>query len=104
MTAIVISLALLSLVAVAGLAASSAVAGRHDGRVDPFLPGVADPSGDTLHDESNVKTVFVESAWQTTTVTGLDRATDLLDSLEAHGVRERELVTLGDESFLVRWR
>ena len=104
MTAIVISLALLSLVAVAGLAASSAVYGRPDSRVNPFLPDVANPSHDTLHDEATVQTVFVEAAWQSATLSGLDLATDLLDSLEAHGVRERELVTLADESFLVRWR
>src|SRR6476659_6038569 len=98
MTAIVISLALLSLIAVAGLAASSAVYGQPDSRVNPFSPGVAEPSHDTLHDEATVQTVFVEAAWRSATVTSLDRATDLLDSLAAHGVRERELVTLADES------
>lgn len=103
MTAIVISLALVSLVAVAGLAAS-AIIGRHDGRVNPFLPGVADPSADTLCGEAATQTVFMESVWQSTVVTSLSRATDLLDSLEAHGVREREVVTLADESFVVRWR
>lgn len=103
MTAILLSLALVSLVAVAGLAAS-VVVGRSEERVDPFLPGVADPSHDTLHDEATVKTVFVEPKWHTATVPSLSRATDLLDSLEAHGVREREVVTLADERFLVRWR
>ena len=107
MTAILLSLALLSLVSVAGMAALSATVGRpgtRDGRVDPFLPGVADPSADTLHGEADVPTVFVEAAWQSATVTSLSRATDLLDSLEAHGVCERELVTTGDENFVVRWR
>lgn len=104
MTAIVISLAVVSLVAVAGLAASSAVVGRPDGRVDPFLPHVADPSADTLHGEAGTTTVFAEAAWHTAAVATLDRATDLLDSLENHGVRERELVTLADDRFLVRWR
>ena len=103
MTAILLSLTLVSLVAVAGLAAS-AIVGRPDGRVDPFMPGVADPSSDTLHDEATVQTVFVEPSWQSATVNSLTRATDLLDSLEAHGVREREVVTLADERFVVRWR
>lgn len=102
MTAILLSISLISLVAVAGMAAS-AVVGRTE-RVDPFLPGVTDPSADTLHGEATVQTVFLDSAWKTQTVNSLSRATDLLDSLEAHGVRERELVTLADSRFLVRWR
>jgi len=102
MTAILLSLAVVSLVAVAGLAAS-AVAG-HQQRVDPFLPGVTDPSADTLHGEAAVQTVFLEPRWQSTVVSSLGRATDILDSLEAHGVRDREVVTLADERFLVRWR
>jgi hypothetical protein len=45
-----------------------------------------------------------EAGWHTKTVSALREAEDLLDSLEAQGVTERELVVLSETSFAVRWR
>jgi len=45
-----------------------------------------------------------ETGWHTATVSALCDAEALLDSLEARGFRERELIVLGDSSFAVRWR
>jgi hypothetical protein len=42
--------------------------------------------------------------WHLTTVSTLREAEDLLDSLEAQGITERELVILGNSCFAVRWR
>jgi len=42
--------------------------------------------------------------WHLTIVSTLNAAQDLLDSLEAQGVVEREFVVLGDSSFAVRWK
>ncbi len=44
------------------------------------------------------------SEWRLTTVDALSDAEDLLDLLENQGVAERELVVLGNSSFVVRWR
>lgn len=46
----------------------------------------------------------VVDGWQTVTVEDLTLARDLLDWLEAAGYAERELVLIGDSSFVVRWR
>lgn len=42
--------------------------------------------------------------WHLKMVSSLTAAQDLLDSLEARGIAEREFVVLGDSSFAVRWR
>ncbi len=42
--------------------------------------------------------------WETVALDDLTAVTDLLDHLENHGVRESELVILGEQSFVVRWR
>lgn len=104
MSAILFTVALVGLASIARMAATNVAA--RPGTVDPFeLPDVADPSADTLSEGDNqVKTVFVPSSWQSTKLTSLTRVGDLLDSLEAHGVREREVVSLSESSFLVRWR
>ena len=81
--------------------------GVQTGTIDPFhIPKGSDPSSDTLPGVgSELKTVFAPTTnWQSVTISSLSRVRDLLDSLEAHGVNEREVVTLSDESFLVRWR
>ena len=46
----------------------------------------------------------VVDGWQTVTVEDLTVARDLLDLLEATGFAERELVLVGDSTFVVRWR
>ena len=65
------------------------------------LAGLGDSMSDTL---SSGDAAVGRPEWQVTTVTSLRDAEDLLDSLEAHGFGERELVVLGNDAFAVRWR
>lgn len=44
------------------------------------------------------------NAWQSATVFDLSAAEELLDRAEEDGYAERELLVLGEETFLVRWR
>jgi hypothetical protein len=44
------------------------------------------------------------SVWRTKVVEDLATAEELLDQAEAEGYEEREMVVLGESSFLVRWR
>ncbi len=63
--------------------------------------GLADPSADTLASGHHQTT---GTDWHLTTVTSLHDAEELLDLLEYQGYTERELVVLGNSSFVVRWR
>lgn len=72
--------------------------------IGPFAPGTADPSADTLSGQVQVSTVFAADDWQTVTLSRLTEVEDLLDTLEAHHVTEREVQTLGNAAFRVRWR
>ena len=72
--------------------------------VFPFAPGNADPSADTLSNQACIETVFADTGWHALTLNRLSEVEDLLDSLEAHSVQEREVKTLGGNSFSVRWR
>jgi hypothetical protein len=74
--------------------------------VNPFDDaGTADPSADTLCGEAMTRTQFAQSAgWKFVTLTNLREVEDLLDSLEAARVNEREVHTLDSSSFAVRWR
>jgi hypothetical protein len=44
------------------------------------------------------------TAWQSAVVSDLSAAEELLDRAEQEGYRERELVLVGNSTFLVRWR
>jgi hypothetical protein len=44
------------------------------------------------------------TAWQSAVVSDLSAAEELLDRAEQEGYRERELVVVGNSTFLVRWR
>ena len=44
------------------------------------------------------------NVWRSATVADLSVAEELLDWAEVEGYRERELVILGNSTFLVRWR
>jgi hypothetical protein len=68
---------------------------------DNTVVGLADPSAETLRTDSPARP---RADWQLATVTNLTDAEDLLDSLEAHGCEDRELVVLGNSCFAVRWR
>ena len=74
--------------------------------VNPFNDvGSANPSEDTLCCEAAVQTTFVQNAgWKLVTLTNLREVEDLLDCLESSRVVEREVHTLGNSSFAVRWR
>ena len=74
--------------------------------VNPFDPvGSAEPSEDTLCNEAVVQTAFAQSAgWKLVTLGNLRDVEDLLDCLESSRVVEREVHTLGNSSFAVRWR
>ena len=68
---------------------------------DNTVVGLADPSAETLRTDAPARP---RADWSLTTVSDLTDAEDLLDSLESHGVEERELIVLGNSSFAVRWR
>jgi hypothetical protein len=72
--------------------------------VGPFAPGTADPSADTMAGQAEVNTVFSDDGWKSITLSRLCDVEDLLDQLEAHHVTEREMLTLGNASFCVRWK
>jgi hypothetical protein len=72
--------------------------------VFPFAPGSSDPSADTLVGEAQTPTVLADAGWRVATLHRLCDVEDLLDSLEAHGVAEREVETVGNAEFLVRWK
>ncbi len=81
--------------------------------VDPFAPAspATDPSADTISGGGSlVRTAFAPpsaagaTGWQVATLSSLSDVEDLLDSLEVHGVRDREVVTVTDDQFAVRWK
>jgi hypothetical protein len=63
--------------------------------------GLGDAAAETLTGGTSTP---ARTDWQLATVTDLTDAEDLLDSLEAQGIEERELVVLGNSCFAVRWR
>lgn len=63
--------------------------------------GLHDASAETL--VGGVQSRMIAD-WQLATVDDLTDAEDLLDSLEARGYADRELVVLGNTCFAVRWR
>ena len=70
------------------------------GTVYPFAP--ATPSAaDTL---VAADTVFADEGWSVVTLSRLCDVEDLLDSLEAHQVCEREVRVMGNDRFRVRWK
>ena len=74
--------------------------------VNPFdAVSTSDPAADTLCSEALTRTQFAQSAgWKLVTLTNLREVEDLLDCLEASSVAEREVHTLGNSHFAVRWR
>lgn len=67
---------------------------------DNTAVGLADPAAQTCIDAPS----RIRTEWQLTTVDNLSRAEDLLDSLEARGFADRELVVLGNSCFAIRYR
>ena len=66
------------------------------------LVGLHDPASETFVEGG--KQSRMNADWQLSTVDDLTSAEDMLDSLEAHGYADRELVVLGNSCFAVRWR
>ena len=111
MMTILFPLALVTIVTLFTLSVLAVVASRHavlqPTTVDPFsAPRISDPSSDTLAGWSEmVKTVLTPpNDWHVTTLHNLSEVEDLLDSLEAHGIHHREVVTLSEDCFAVRWK
>ena len=69
---------------------------------DQTVVGLGDAAAETLADGR--QSPGGAGVWNLATVCDLTDAEDLLDSLEARGVADRELVVLGNASFAVRWR
>ena len=69
----------------------------------PFAPGT-DPSADTNAGQAQVNTVFADTGWQTATLHKLCDVEDLLAYLEANRFDTREVHTLGNNVFCVRWK
>ncbi|HEY3787245.1 MAG TPA: hypothetical protein VGL71_00265 [Urbifossiella sp.] len=65
------------------------------------LVGLHDAGAETLVGGGPSRVI---ADWQLTNVADLTDAEELLDSLEACGYLDRELVVLGNSSFAVRWR
>lgn len=72
------------------------------GTVYPFAPTTPDPVADTVAGVAD--TVFADDGWQVATLHDLSEVEDLLDSLEARHVSQREVRTLSNNTFRVRWR
>lgn len=111
MMTILFPLALVTVVTLFTLSVLAVVASRQavlqPTTVDPFsTPRISDPSSDTMAGSSElVKTVLTPpSDWYVSTLRNLSEVEDLLDSLEAHGIQNREVVTLSEDCFAVRWK
>jgi hypothetical protein len=98
---VVTTAAALSLVAVYAVKA-----GVFSPAVEP-QPGLADPSAVTLAGSGElVRTVLnpPRAEWQSATLHSLAEVENLLDSLEAHGVMNREVSVVNNGTFAVRWK
>ena len=78
--------------------------------VDPFAAPhrPRDPASDTVSGDSMSRTAPPARAnggeWQVRMLTDLSEVETLLDRLEACGVTTREVNTIGEEGFAVRWK
>lgn len=89
------------LTATAAVTAGVVMSQPKPGTVYPFAP-VTPSSADTI--AAGVDTVFADDGWSVVTLDRLSDVEDLLDSLEAHQVCEREVRVIGNNSFRVRWK
>ncbi len=90
----------LALLAATAAATAGVVMTQKPGTVYPFAP-VKPTAADTL---VAADTVFADDGWSVVTLNRLCDVEDLLDSLEAHQVCEREVRVVGNSSFRVRWK
>jgi hypothetical protein len=68
---------------------------------DNTVVGLADAAAETQRMGASDR---ANTQWQLTTVDDLSRAEDVLDSLEACGFADRELIVLGNSCFAIRYR
>ncbi|HET6573061.1 MAG TPA: hypothetical protein VFG68_05630 [Fimbriiglobus sp.] len=72
---------------------------------DLALPPLKTASSGTLPISTSVDVTPAPAAnWHVATLANLSQVEDLLDCLEARGIAEREVVTLENDLFAVRWR
>jgi len=69
-------------------------------------PVLAPTAGSSYTADTQVQsgTAAASDGWQSVTLNRLCDVEAFLDQLEAHNVTQREMVTLGDAAFLVRWK
>lgn len=92
---------LILIVSAAVATAGVVMASRAAGTVYPFAP-TTPTADDTV--AVAAETVFADDGWQCATLSNLSEVEDLLDCLEAQKFAQREVLTLGNASFRVRWR
>ena len=92
---------LFSLIAAFAALTAGVVMSKKPGTVYPFAP-TKPSAADTV--AACADTVFADEGWSVVTLNRLSDVEDLLDSLEAHHVAEREVRVMGNNSFRVRWK
>ena len=65
-------------------------------------PTMADPTAETFASARSDGTLAGD--WQELELSNLSAVEDVLDNLETHHVRQREMAIAGDDKFIVRWR
>jgi hypothetical protein len=94
-------------VTLVGLAILCMVATRPEIALEPVgapfgRVALSDPAADTMAELAKQSTLSDD--WKKVEMKSLVEVEDMLDCLEARNVRQREMVVLGDDRFLVRWR
>jgi opacity protein-like surface antigen len=106
----------MTIVLMASAVAAASVIATRSNLIEPAVatPGVAIPfetkkfnaSSDTMQGQYNVN-VFPQpqpGEWQVMQLESLREVEQTLDSLECHGVLNREVVTMSNNCFAVRWK
>lgn len=107
-----VTFALISLMIFAVAVAAVSVAAMRGAVAEPALAspfgsvGSADPAADTLEGGVAYKVYPASKAgeWQILTCDSLRDVEDALDNLENNGILERDVVTLANNCFAVRWK
>src|SRR5829696_104051 len=95
--------------AVAGLTAAAFLILHTARRSAPALDGgasaLAPPTDRQPSEGSRERAALADpTVWHSATVSDLSVAEELLDRAEEEGYQEREMVIVGNSTFLVRWR
>ena len=101
---------ILGAAAVAGLTAAAflvlhTLARRSAPALDGGASALAPPTDRQPSEGSRERAALADpTVWHSATVSDLSAAEELLDRAEEEGYKERELLVLGNSTFLVRWR